>query len=220
MFGFFRRSAPEKEISKSKSELDDRFHAAIDAAFRGNADAAQWLAITLPNEKVGAFVLRAFNGKMPLESYQVLVNDAWSMNDGSISLACGHNAKIIRNLIKAAAFKLTDLPAEFPIYRGEKFRNRPKFIPRISWTKDRDTACWFATTFSIDPIVMKATARREEVIFYSEGRNEYEVVLDREKSWVEDGSESDWRNAASRHMESLAEHNLALREKLRAATGQ
>jgi hypothetical protein len=65
--------------------------------------------------------------------------------------------------------------------------------------------------FSLEPAVLKAMANRSEVIFHSNGRNEYEVILSVDKPYVVDGEKREWREGARRHMESLREHNARLR---------
>lgn len=209
--GLKRRPVGPNPTDNLKGIVPTEYHQVLMAALNGNKEAAKTIAISAPAASVGKIVVGAFEAKMPPESFRALLHDAWSMNHGHVMDAAQGNASLIRKMFNAAQFDCSKLPDRFPIYRGVKSRSMLQARPNLSWTTNRDAACWFATTFSIDPIVLRAEAARTEVIYYSDDRNESEVILSVEKPFSVDGEEDEWRSATTRHMESLIRHNDELR---------
>ena len=70
-----------------------------------------------------------------------------------------------------------NLPEEFIVYRGVARNRNPH---GMSWTKNLETAEWFAHRFDIGNktgYVQQAIARKENVLAYFDGRNEDEIVI-------------------------------------------
>jgi hypothetical protein len=65
------------------------------------------------------------------------------------------------------------------VYRGVAGDGTWRKVRGLSWTLDPDLACWFACRREdlVNPAVMVATIRRSSVWFYSNGRDEQEVVV-------------------------------------------
>lgn len=213
IFDFFRRRAAAKDLALIKQGMPERQRQCLDAAFSGDESAAQATAIFAPPTLIGKILVAAYRLKMPNPAYRAFVNDVWSMNYDAVIHVCKRDRTLVRSIIQSAQFDCSNLPETFPIYRGVKNYN-DRGWPGLSWTTNRDAACWFATIFSLQPAVLKAEAQRSEVIFHSNDRNEHEVVLSCDKPFIIDGEISEWRAATSRHMESLAEHNEILRSKV------
>lgn len=72
--------------------------------------------------------------------------------------------------------KFSELPDDFPVYRGVKseFRDGPAF----SWTTEESTALWFAERFGDENSeVLEREVSKDEVVAYFTGRGEFEVLL-------------------------------------------
>lgn len=70
-----------------------------------------------------------------------------------------------------------NLPDEFVVYRGVSRGRNPY---GMSWTKNLDTAEWFAHRFDVgDEVgyIQQAVARKENVLAYFNGRDEDEIVI-------------------------------------------
>jgi hypothetical protein len=64
------------------------------------------------------------------------------------------------------------------IYRGVAGVGSMRRVSGLSWTLDLDIACWFASRFNLpNPAILAASVRPDEVFFYTDGRNEQEVVV-------------------------------------------
>jgi len=71
------------------------------------------------------------------------------------------------------------LPGDGPfvVYRGIAGGGRYRRIKGFSWTASLDLACWFATRLRLEnPAVYTTTFNREDILFYTNVRNEQEFV--------------------------------------------
>jgi hypothetical protein len=113
------------------------------------------------------------------------------------------NRNILRAMFRHAGFPTpVEAPPIIDIWRGVTCI--PLRIARrgISWTTNRDVACWFAITYERnpkgDPLVLGARVPKEKLVFLPNDRNEYEVIcFDTGEVW-RCGTPQDWREAGDR----------------------
>ena len=68
-----------------------------------------------------------------------------------------------------------NLPNELVLYRGISTKSNPK---GISWTRNLETAKWFANRFSIsNNYILKAKVTKKDMLCYFNSRNEDEVII-------------------------------------------
>ena len=86
-----------------------------------------------------------------------------------------------RNELRAASDALPE-GETFTIYRGVSGKGKFRRVRGLAWTADLHLACWFAMRYVdedprfIDPAVYKATVNHDEVLFFTDDRNEQEFV--------------------------------------------
>lgn len=74
---------------------------------------------------------------------------------------------------------LKGLPDIVTIYRGVRSED---YKYGFSWTLSKSKAEWFATRFERGtPIALKALVNREDILCYTDNRNEREIIIDPEK---------------------------------------
>src|ERR1700759_5758412 len=80
-------------------------------------------------------------------------------------------------MIAAAKF-LVPFSGAITIYRGTSKIDAAKAVKGLSWTTSYEVACRFARCFSFErPIVLKAVVAATEIIYWSDDREEKEVIL-------------------------------------------
>jgi hypothetical protein len=100
----------------------------------------------------------------------------WDHDHGAIAGSFGSETDFLMALRDVAP----------PIARTERLQvwrgvNGVGAIDGLSWTKDRDIACWFATRFSpVMPLVFVTHLEPEAVVVEYNGRDEQEVIVDPE----------------------------------------
>lgn len=68
-----------------------------------------------------------------------------------------------------------NLPNELVLYRGISTKSNPK---GISWTRNLQTAKWFANRFSVpNNYILKAKVTKKDILCYFNSRNEDEVII-------------------------------------------
>ncbi len=150
-----------------------------------NGDALGFVGKAESNEHALAFV---FDNVFPLRArgiYEIALAHAWTGTRGN---HCGWPIATFEFLFEMAdRAKLKEVFAAegqppgvgpFKVYRGVAGLRRQRRIRSFSWTRSRDCACGFAMRYEHldDPAVYSAVLRREDVYFYSDGRNEQEFV--------------------------------------------
>lgn len=68
-----------------------------------------------------------------------------------------------------------NLPNKFEVYRGVA-KGRAKY--GLSWTRNLDTAEWFANRWDGDCYILKATIEKKHALAYFNSRDEDEIVVD------------------------------------------
>lgn len=76
-----------------------------------------------------------------------------------------------------------NLPNELVLYRGISTKSNPK---GISWTRNLETAKWFANRFSAsNNYILKAKVTKKDILCYFNSRNEDEVIINTKNIKVE-----------------------------------
>lgn len=69
-------------------------------------------------------------------------------------------------------------PGPFTLYRGVSGRGAARRVRGWSWTSSLPVACWFSVRFpGAKPAVFTRTVDADEVLFYTNARNEEEYVI-------------------------------------------
>lgn len=86
--------------------------------------------------------------------------------------------ELIKSIFKGYGVeKLNNYDNEIIIYRGQT-DNSTNLKNALSWTLNFDTAKFFATRFQSKGIIYKASIKKEDIIMYTNDREEYEILTD------------------------------------------
>ena len=78
-------------------------------------------------------------------------------------------------------YEYKNLPDEVTVYRGILVKDGLKQPYGVSWTTDFEVAYMFANRFAQlggEAYIIKAEIRKEDILYYYNGRKESEVILD------------------------------------------
>lgn len=185
-------------------------HAA--SAFGGDVDAAMSLCVELPNELLGAVAVAMWRTKVPRPAYRAFFGNAWRREHREVE-AAAQNRRTLAYMFRYAAF---ELPAELPdvvtVWRGTSHISIEDAQNGYSWTTDRDVACWFAMRFAASngsPLVLTADIAKRDIAFFTNERNESEVVLMRPPVSRIDGNASDWSDGHQRRKKASEANRMA-----------
>jgi hypothetical protein len=189
---------------------------------RGNwtVDNVEGAMVALSNEHRGRFAVGLLHEDAPAEVLRVAVEAAWDHDYAELWKACGSSKGKITKLFRAAEFDNDHLPAAFDIWRGgvgQPSNDWRAVASGISWTLNREVACSFALGPSSswikgEPVVLKRTIERRDVLAHFTGRREDEIVTTTPGPTVVDGSLADWRAAADRRQNTvMAEQKARLK---------
>jgi len=178
--------------------------------------AARSLIFAAPNKWRGLIALCAYWIGLPNPAYRNIVGEVWG-HDHSQLMGDAKECRVdVRKIIAAADFPI---PAKGPvsIYRGTAGIDPKTASKGLSWTTSYETACWFACAWRINtgkanPLVLKATTNPSELIYWSNDREEVEVILRRPPLFEIDPHSRVWAGIARRV--ERARH-AELRRKLR-----
>lgn len=174
----------------------------FDATIDGDVEAAGDLIIAADGMLRGNLAYWLYLCRIPKPAYRVVLENAWEMNHGAVIAATPNNS-MVRRMFTWAEFPIEGLPREgetIRIYRGVSGMPLSKAAMGISWSLNRDTACWFASSpYQAVPLVLAADIDRADVVYSSEGREESEIITSKpaKNAWV-DGEEADWIAAYQR----------------------
>ncbi len=189
---------------------------------RGNwtVDRVRDALITLPNRNRGHVAVGLFHEGALAEVLRAALETVWEHDYAQLWKACRGSKRKITRFFRAAEFDNDHLPEAFDIWRGGVGRPRNDWhgvASGISWTRNRDVACWFALGPSSswikgEPVVLKCTIDRRDVLAHFTGRDEDEIVTTTAGPTVMDGSLKDWRAAADRRQNTvMAEQKARLK---------
>lgn len=180
----------------------------LDDALRGDPDAAARLVVSAPNSRRGRIALAAYWAGLPNPAYRRLLGMAWEHDHAHVIAASETRARLVR-MFRAAHF---DHPFAEPlkVYRGGCGERR-LVAAGFSWTVDRDVACWFAQRIGVPPVVVSAQVQPANVIYWSNERNESEVVLDHVPiARLDTARQEDWQQGALRFSERIRTSEAAI----------
>jgi hypothetical protein len=173
----------------------------LDAGLDGDVEAGRSLISAAPNEFRGYVAVAGYYIGTPNPTYREIVDLAWSMDCGSVASAAKACRVPVRRMMKEARF---DHPfsGEICVYRGAAGVSPWRASRGLSWTTSRDVACWFAFRSSWGtrkPIVVVANVAASKIVFYSDERDEQEVMLGHAISGFLDSDPTKWISTAERY---------------------
>jgi hypothetical protein len=202
---FFRRDMDPSFCIHARSIAESLLHhdwKLIRAAIRGDADAAENLIWSSPNEMRGWNALSLWHAGTSAEALRAALRAAWGHDPGHVKHAFG---RWLPHALKAAAFDTSHLPERIRVYRGVAGVGLSRARNGSSWTTDRDVACWFATRYrqlddeSRPTLVITTVVPRRRVLMTDDGRREAEVFLWRgARGALIDPDRDTWKEAGTR----------------------
>jgi hypothetical protein len=176
-----RRRTVNKHVAaqwqrKAARELESPAH--LEKALAGDDEAV--LELCYHNERLpglGLAALAAYWGGTPLPAYQELLRVGWSCDWLTIKFGLRSRFKrIVRQMFKAGRFE-HHLEGQLSIYRGASGVDAAKAAKGVSWTTNRDVACWFAFRDRREnPVVITANVDASDVMYFNDEQWEQEVV--------------------------------------------
>jgi len=160
--------------------------------------------LRLPNHR-GRFVAWLHERRAKPNVLRAALREAWRRDLGQV-IEAGRdlNASVV-GWFDYAQFRVPRwLPPRFDIWRGGSDVPDETIAGGLSWTLERDAACWFACRRGGSPIVVKATVGPAEVLLYDDAPRWGEIVVDPSRigsAWAVDGTPGDWREGAQRWSE-------------------
>jgi hypothetical protein len=189
---------------------------------RGNwtVDSVEGAMVALSNEHRGLVTLGLFHEGAPPEILRAALETVWQLDYSELWKACRGSIPMVTKIFRAAEFDIDHLPEVSDIWRGGVGRPRNDWrdvASGISWTRNREVACWFAfrpsgSWIKGEPVVLKRTIERRDVLAHFTGRHEDEIVTTTPRPSEVDGSLEDWRAAADRRQNTvMAEQKARLK---------
>ena len=131
-------------------------------------------------------VLLLYRARIAPSAFRIALKDAWTQSHkyGDVLRVARGRRQFIR-WCRYADFPLpSDMPDPVTIYRGAQGENEDDAylgaLYRPSWTLSRERAEWFANRWDHwdTGVVACATVPRNSIMFYSNAREEQEVIPD------------------------------------------
>ena len=173
-------------------------------ALAGDVDAAFSLYVALTSKKRGNMAVAFWRAGAPREVFRRMLGAVWDHDHHELIAAAGTRRRL-RALFHYAQFDTSNLPDVVQVWRGASGLTAEQVESGYAWSLDRDVACWFAmrrTGTYGTPVVLTAHIPRKSVVFYTDERNEKEVVIfDMVDSFI-DGTPDDWANRFIAHEEN------------------
>jgi len=165
----------------------------------------QGIMCTAPNGLRGDIArllyLRLKAGDCSPNTFREALDAAWNHDHGWVIDAV-KNRRALHSMFKHAQFPVPEeMPEAIEIWRGVSGGTLWLAKRGISWTTNRDVACWFAMRFANTenaPLVLKAIVPKTAVFHLANDRDEYEVVCFDAPNAEIDGHPQDWREAQHR----------------------
>lgn len=152
----------------------------IDATIAGDTKSAASLAYALNNDLRGYFAITLWRLQIPVPAFREYFSSVW-MHDHREVIKASKNRRNLQAMFCYANFPIPDnLPETITIWRGTSYLSIKEASRGYSWTINKDCACWFAMRFSEkngNPLVLYADILKKNILFYSNERNEDEIVV-------------------------------------------
>ena len=152
----------------------------IEATVQGDADAALSLNVAMSNHERGLVAVALWRAKIPLPAFREFLAATWE-HDHRHLIHAAQTRRRLASMFRYAAFILpSDLPDMVPVWRGTSKLSQAQSARGYSWTTSKEVAYWFARRFASingNPLVLAAQAPKSDVAFFTNSRQEHEVVL-------------------------------------------
>jgi hypothetical protein len=186
-------------------ELPPYAEECMDATFNDHdPEAAADLVTAAPNEWRGLIALCAYWIGLPNPAYREIMDRVWIHDHWRLRKAARGGAPQIRRMMASAEFPIP-LKGDVTIYRGAADITPAAAVKGLSWTTSREVACWFAyhwvSRASSDRLVLTANVSASDIIYWSNDRDEHEVLLRRPPSLRIDDNPEEWNELADRFAE-------------------
>ena len=186
-------------VPRLRKELPSYALRHFDGALAGDEDAAGSLIVAAPNGYRDAIPLLMYLRGMGGPAYGAALSRAWYPDNDAVLDTVRHRGRL-KAMFRRGAFILPELPDVVRLWRGTTGLNVRTAERGVSWTLDRNIACFFASRFGMKlpgaPLVIAADVPREMLVFHTDERSEAQVVCfdvkgawdDGDATWVEDGN--------------------------------
>lgn len=157
--------------------------------------AAERLIGAAPNEWRGEIALYAYWIGLANPLYRELIHRVWVHDHGRLNGIARGGASLIRRMLSDAEFPVP-LSGMVTVYRGTVNVSADRAVRGLSWTTSKEVACWFACRGKGTGLVLSATVEASDIIFWSNDRDENEVVLRKPPAIKIDDEPEHWRALA------------------------
>lgn len=167
----------------------------------GDIDAVGELYLHLDEPHRAELMVMMSMFRFPIESIREMLKMVWDHEHNHLVRMVG--IQRVKAIFRQANFKFPDeTPETLTIYRGGFGISHRKLASGLSWTTNRDVACFFAMRYEgEDPLVLKAVIHREEIRLIDPDQRENEIVVFGARRSVIDGEQSDWAARYKRYIE-------------------
>ena len=191
------RSQASSLISQLQDRLPDYAAEKLAAAISPGAtpDDALSLVAACPNTFRGwvAVLFYLMRDDLAFKTCREGFATAWRHDHQSVIDAAGNSSRMRAMFRHCGTPPQSEVRGEIRVWRGAHGVDATTAARGISWTLDRDVACWFAGQHSHRaPIVVAADIDAAEIVHFDDGRDEREVVLGKCPAWFVDGCSADW----------------------------
>lgn len=206
---------PQRHFTRISRQIEPRALQYLEPALNGDVEAASNLVFSAGNRTRGVLAVELWRARLNVSAYQIVLAKAWNHDHGHV-IAAAKNRRSLRAMFRYAAFCMPNLPERVRVWRGSAAVTQRQASMGISWTLNRDVACWFALRFDAPkPIVLTAEISRAQISRFCNERNEREVVVFDVVNAEVDGHVVDWRDGQERR----AEETRVRREAAQPADG-
>ena len=159
--------------------------------------------LRLPNAARGEYAVEVVNSEVSPEIRREVLIAAWEHDYVHVWRAAGNQAAFNR-LWRRAGFSVSHLSFPLTVWRGGRNEDWIDVAIGLSWTLDRDTACWFAMRPAAHayqkPFVVRRVIRYpRQVLAHTNDRGENEIIVANPAGLSDaDGTIDDWTMAANR----------------------
>ncbi|MGE4337826.1 MAG: hypothetical protein AB7E55_17860 [Pigmentiphaga sp.] len=168
----------------------------VEQILAGDEEAAQALVEDVSQFRLGAVALFLYQQRLPRPVFAAFLAEAWGKAWRPLVDWAGDRRTLVRWFRYAQLSVPEHLPETVRVWRGTAGIDADAARRGLSWSLDRDVACWFAHWLESKgpPLVIMAEVPKGEILMYNNDRDESEVVLARvPTSVVVDGDIDDWR---------------------------
>lgn len=172
----------------------------VDGTLNGDGEDAEHLVWASSNSKRGLVTVGLYNARVPNPAFRNSLRAAWDHDHREVIAAAESRRRLI------SMFRYAEFPVPLPdgpvtIWRGCSSLGLKEARRGHSWTTNRDVACWFAIRFASAngrPLVLKRVVEKAQLVYFSNERDESEVIPARIEKAEICGSVDEWIGAHGR----------------------